>query len=64
MITNLLLICANLCFLSVTICDFKEKQLKTLAVFIIQNYKKYISPFLPCSCRFHPSCSGYCLEAV
>ncbi|MEE8329456.1 MAG: membrane protein insertion efficiency factor YidD [Thermodesulfovibrionia bacterium] len=38
--------------------------MKTLVVFTIQNYKKYISPFLPCSCRFHPSCAGYCLEAV
>lgn len=38
--------------------------MKALAVFAVKNYKKYISPFLPDSCRFYPSCSDYCLEAV
>jgi putative membrane protein insertion efficiency factor len=38
--------------------------LKALVVFIVNNYKKYISPFLPDSCRFYPSCSSYCTEAV
>ncbi|MEK6527725.1 MAG: membrane protein insertion efficiency factor YidD [Nitrospirota bacterium] len=38
--------------------------MKILAVFVINSYKKYISPFLPHSCRFHPSCSSYCLEAI
>ncbi|WP_343060249.1 membrane protein insertion efficiency factor YidD [Spirochaeta isovalerica] len=31
---------------------------------IILFYKKVISPLLPNSCRFYPTCSTYSLEAV
>jgi uncharacterized protein len=27
-------------------------------------YKRWISPALPSSCRFHPTCSEYAREAV
>ena len=27
-------------------------------------YKKFISPLLPPACRFHPTCSQYCSEAL
>lgn len=27
-------------------------------------YRRFISPFLPGSCRFYPSCSEYALEAI
>ena len=30
----------------------------------IRGYQKFISPALPPSCRFSPSCSQYTLEAV
>ncbi|HIL15101.1 MAG TPA: membrane protein insertion efficiency factor YidD [Deltaproteobacteria bacterium] len=30
---------------------------------LIRIYQKYVSPLLPPSCRFHPSCSQYTLEA-
>ena len=30
----------------------------------IRFYKRFISPALPSRCRYHPSCSGYALEAV
>lgn len=33
-------------------------------VFLIRGYQRLISPVLPPSCRFHPSCSQYTLEAV
>ncbi|MEI1277240.1 membrane protein insertion efficiency factor YidD [Leptospira venezuelensis] len=34
-----------------------------LAIFLIQIYKRWISPILPPSCRFHPSCSEYAMQA-
>lgn len=30
----------------------------------IRFYKKGISPLLPASCRFEPTCSTYALEAI
>lgn len=42
--------------------------ISTLAVYvvsaIIKAYKYLISPILPSSCRFHPSCSEYALDAL
>ena len=38
--------------------------MKALVISAVKHYKKYISPFLPHSCRFYPSCSTYCIEAV
>ncbi|HSR15596.1 MAG TPA: membrane protein insertion efficiency factor YidD, partial [Gemmatimonadales bacterium] len=34
------------------------------AAFLIRGYQRFVSPGLPPSCRFHPSCSQYALEAV
>ena len=31
---------------------------------LIRGYQAAMSPLLPPSCRFHPSCSQYALEAV
>jgi uncharacterized protein len=31
---------------------------------LIRGYQRGISPVLPASCRFSPSCSQYTLEAV
>jgi putative membrane protein insertion efficiency factor len=31
---------------------------------LIRGYQIVLSPLLPPSCRFHPSCSQYALEAV
>jgi putative membrane protein insertion efficiency factor len=38
--------------------------LKTLITALIKIYRYMISPLLPNSCRFTPSCSEYSLEAV
>ena len=35
-----------------------------LATFLIKAYRYAISPILPPSCRFYPSCSEYALEAL
>ncbi len=31
---------------------------------LIRGYQRLLSPLLPPSCRFHPSCSQYALEAI
>lgn len=33
-------------------------------VFIIKVYQKIISPLLPPSCRYQPTCSQYSVEAI
>ncbi|WP_114745233.1 membrane protein insertion efficiency factor YidD [Falsibacillus pallidus] len=38
--------------------------MKFLFVKLIRFYQKFISPIKPPSCRFHPTCSHYGLEAV
>jgi len=38
--------------------------IKYLFIGIILFYKKLISPLLPNSCRFYPTCSTYSLDAI
>lgn len=35
-----------------------------LLVFLVRIYRLAISPLLGRSCRFHPSCSEYAIEAI
>ena len=37
--------------------------MKYFFIGVINFYQKVISPFLPASCRFYPSCSQYSKEA-
>lgn len=37
---------------------------RRLLAALIRVYQRLISPLLPPSCRFYPSCSQYALEAV
>jgi putative membrane protein insertion efficiency factor len=37
---------------------------RRLVMLPIRGYRRFISPGLPPSCRFTPSCSQYALEAV
>jgi len=38
--------------------------MKPLALLLIRFYQAAISPALPTSCRYLPSCSAYCAEAI
>ena len=35
-----------------------------LLAFTFKAYKKCLSPLLPAACRYYPTCSEYCREAV
>ncbi len=37
--------------------------MKTVFIYLIGLYRRYLSPFLPPACRFTPTCSEYALEA-
>jgi len=38
--------------------------MKRIVMALIRGYQRFISPSLPSSCRFTPTCSHYTLEAV
>ncbi|HWZ83702.1 MAG TPA: membrane protein insertion efficiency factor YidD [Terriglobales bacterium] len=38
--------------------------MKALALWTLRTYKRWISPLLPPSCRYVPTCSEYAIEAV
>ena len=38
--------------------------MKKFFLLLLRFYKKGISPFLPPSCRFYPTCSEYMAEAI
>jgi putative membrane protein insertion efficiency factor len=38
--------------------------MKRVLIAIVRGYKKFISPLLPPSCRFTPTCSEYAMEAL
>jgi putative membrane protein insertion efficiency factor len=35
-----------------------------LARLLLAGYRLVVSPLLPPACRFYPSCSAYCSEAI
>ncbi len=38
--------------------------MKRIALGLIRFYKRFISPTLPPSCIYHPTCSEYAYEAI
>ena len=38
--------------------------MKKVLIKIIKGYKYFISPALPGSCRFYPTCSDYSIDAL
>lgn len=38
--------------------------MKTIALSAIRFYQRFISPGLPASCRFYPTCSEYGYQAI
>lgn len=38
--------------------------MKKIFIKFIRLYQQYLSPMKPPSCRFHPTCSSYGIEAI
>ena len=38
--------------------------MKFVILWLLRAYKRYLSPLLPPSCRFEPTCSVYMIEAI
>ena len=38
--------------------------MKWIPIFLIRGYQKILSPLLPRTCRFYPTCSTYFIEAL
>ena len=38
--------------------------MKAVLLFLLRGYKRYLSPWLPSSCRFDPTCSVYMYQAI
>lgn len=38
--------------------------MKKIVILLIRGYQKGISPLFPASCRYHPTCSQYSIDAV
>jgi len=41
-----------------------SKILEYIFIALVKFYQSVISPVLPSSCRYTPTCSSYCLEAL
>ena len=42
----------------------RSSPLAVLFILLVRGYQVSISPFLPASCRYHPTCSAYAIEAL
>lgn len=38
--------------------------MRSLLVFVLRVYRRFLSPLKPNSCRFYPTCSVYGIEAI
>ncbi|WJG09456.1 membrane protein insertion efficiency factor YidD [Aliiglaciecola sp. LCG003] len=38
--------------------------MRAIPIWLIRQYQKWLSPMLGPSCRFHPTCSQYGIEAI
>lgn len=44
--------------------DERRSPLTRLPIVLLRGYQRWISPALPPTCRFYPTCSAYAIEAL
>jgi len=42
----------------------RRSVMRRLLIFFVRAYQTVLSPMLPPSCRYYPSCSAYAIEAL
>ena len=42
----------------------RDYKMNNLVIFLIKSYQKILSPLFGKRCRFYPSCSNQCVEAI
>jgi putative membrane protein insertion efficiency factor len=42
----------------------ERARMKRVLLWLLRGYKRYVSPWLPPSCRFEPTCSVYMYQAI
>lgn len=38
--------------------------MRSLFIALVRGYQFFISPYFPSSCRYHPTCSNYAIDAI
>jgi putative membrane protein insertion efficiency factor len=38
--------------------------MKRVLIILIKGYQLFVSPLFPPTCRFYPTCSSYCIQAL
>ena len=38
--------------------------MKTLLLFLVRGYRRFVSPLTPRCCRYYPTCSAYAMQAL
>ncbi len=38
--------------------------MRMLAIGLVRVYQRFVSPVFPASCKYHPSCSQYAIDAL
>ncbi|KRN25094.1 hypothetical protein FC75_GL001007 [Lacticaseibacillus camelliae DSM 22697 = JCM 13995] len=38
--------------------------MRKIAMWLVKGYQRFISPLLPASCRYYPTCSTYMIQAL
>ncbi|MBA1395174.1 membrane protein insertion efficiency factor YidD, partial [Lactobacillus sp. XV13L] len=44
--------------------NYQEIALRKILIFLVRIYQRFISPALPKSCRYYPTCSAYMVDAL